>query len=59
MEIKFGLKINKSIFLHWFSEKVNNLIISGNMFGDKLSNNISFLHKIIVQFNIFTTSMKN
>jgi hypothetical protein len=48
MEVEFGLKINKSIFLHWFSEKVNNLIINGNMFGDKLSNNNSFLHKIVV-----------
>jgi hypothetical protein len=59
LEEKFGLKIIEGNFWYGFGEDVNNLIIGVYMSGDKISNNNSFSYKMIVQFNMFTMSMKH
>ena len=59
LEIEFGSKVTECSLWHWFGEEVCYLLFSGDMLSDEKSKCNSFAHKMVIQLNVFTTSMKH
>ena len=59
LETEFGSKVTECNLWHWFGEEVYYLLFSGDMLSDEKYKCNLFAHKMVIQFDVFATSMKH
>ena len=59
LEAEFGSKVTECSLWHWFGKEVCYLLFSGDMLSNEKSKCNSFAHKMVIQLDVFATSMKH